>query len=110
MFFVFVLVEDPPWVQNRRSRGIDYIGLALITLGLGCLQIMMDRGEDEDWFGSRFIRVMALLAFIGILGAIGWLLIAKKPIVDLDVFKDRNFATGCVLIGAMGGDPLCRAP
>ena len=52
---------------------------------------------------------MALLAFLGILGAIGWLLIAKKPIVDLDVFKDRNFAAGCVMIGAIGGDPLRRA-
>jgi MFS transporter, DHA2 family, multidrug resistance protein len=101
-FFVSVLVEDPPWEKNRRSRGIDYIGLALITLGLGCLQIMMDRGEDEDWFQSNFICVMALLAFLGILGAIGWLLIAKKPIVDLSVFKDRNFAGGCIMIGAMG--------
>ena len=63
---------------------------------------MLDRGEDEDWFSPRFIRLMALIAFLGILGAIGWLLVAKKPIVDLNVFKDRNFAAGCVLIGAMG--------
>ena len=102
-FFVSVLVEDPPWEKNRRSRGIDYIGLALITLGLGCLQIMMDRGEDADWFQSDFIRLMALLASLGISGAIGWLLIAKKPIVDLSVFKDRNFSGGCVMIAATGG-------
>jgi MFS transporter, DHA2 family, multidrug resistance protein len=102
-FFVSVLVEDPPWEKNRRSRGVDYIGLALITLGLGCLQIMMDRGEDADWFRSNFICVMALLAFLGITGAIGWLLIAKHPIVDLSVFKDRNFSSGCVMIGAVGG-------
>jgi DHA2 family multidrug resistance protein len=63
---------------------------------------MMDRGEDEGWFQSSFIWVMALLAFLGILGAIGWLLIARKPIVDLAVFKDNNFAAGCVMIGAMG--------
>jgi DHA2 family multidrug resistance protein len=112
-FFVSVLVEDPPWEKNRRSRGIDYIGLALITLGLGCLQIMMDRGEDADWFQSDFIRLMALLAFLGISGAIGWLLIAK-PIVDLSVFKDRNFSGGCVMIAATGGilyasDPAIRA-
>jgi MFS transporter, DHA2 family, multidrug resistance protein len=97
-----VLVEDPPWLKNRRSRGLDYIGLSLITLGLGCLQVMMDRGEDEDWFGSPFIVIMALLAFIGIAGAIGWLLIARKPIVNLDVFKDRNFAAGCAMVGGMG--------
>ncbi|HEY3891602.1 MAG TPA: DHA2 family efflux MFS transporter permease subunit [Bradyrhizobium sp.] len=102
VFLVSVLVEDPPWEKNRRSRGIDYIGLSLIALGLGALQIMMDRGEDAGWFESNFICLMALIAFLGILGAIGWLLTAKKPIVDLAVFKDRNFAAGCILMGAMG--------
>lgn len=101
VFFVWLLVEDPPW-QQRLPWHIDVVGLALISLGLGCLQIMLDRGEDEDWFGSRFIQIMAVLAFLGILGAIGWLLIAKKPIVDLNVFKDRNFATGSVCIAATG--------
>jgi DHA2 family multidrug resistance protein len=101
VFFVSILVEDPPW-HTKISRHVDYIGLSLITLGIGCLQVMLDRGEDLDWFGSPFIRVMAVLAILGILGAISWLLIAKKPIVDLDVFKDRNFAMGCVCIGATG--------
>jgi MFS transporter, DHA2 family, multidrug resistance protein len=101
VFFVSILVEDPPWRQ-RISRNVDFIGLSLITLGLGCMQVMLDRGEDEDWFGSPFIRVMAILATLGILGAISWLLIAKKPIVDLDVFKDKNFAMGCVCIAATG--------
>jgi DHA2 family multidrug resistance protein len=87
-------------VQRKKSRGIDYGGLSLITIGLGCLQVMMDRGEDDDWFGSNFIRLMALLAFLGIFGAIGWLLIAKRPIVNLMVFKDRNFSVGCMLIAA----------
>jgi MFS transporter, DHA2 family, multidrug resistance protein len=87
-------------VQNKRSRGIDYVGLVLIAIGLGCMQVMMDRGEDDDWFGSNFIRLMALLAFLGISGAIGWLLVAKKPIVNLMVFKDRNYSVGCMLIGA----------
>jgi DHA2 family multidrug resistance protein len=102
VFLVSILVEDPPWEKNKRSRGIDYIGLALITLGLGTLQIMMDRGEDAGWFESNFICLMALLAVLGILGAIGWLLIASKPIVDLEVFKDRNFSAGCIMIGATG--------
>jgi DHA2 family multidrug resistance protein len=102
VFLISVLVEDPPWVKNKRARGIDYIGLSLIALGLGALQIMMDRGEDAGWFQSGFIWLMAAIAFLGILGAIGWLLTARKPIVDLEVFRDRNFATGCVLIGAMG--------
>ena len=102
VLLVSMLVEDPPWEKNKRSRGIDYIGLSLITLGLGTLQIMMDRGEDEAWFESNFICLMALLAFLGILGAIGWLLIARKPIINLTVFTDRNFAAGCIMIGATG--------
>ena len=101
----YFLVEDPPWEkkkQKRKVRGIDYVGLGLISVGLGCLQVMMDRGEDDDWFGSPFIVTMGVLAFLGIFGAICWLLTAKKPIVNLDIFKDRNFAMGCILIGAMG--------
>ena len=102
-FLISILVEDPPWEKNRRNRGMDFVGLGFIAIGLGCLEIMMDRGEDADWFNSTFICVMALLAFLGIFGAIGWLLIARKPIVDLSVFADRNFASGCVMIGATGG-------
>ena len=104
VFANFVLLEDPPWEKekSKKGRGIDYIGLALISLGLGCMQLALDRGEDDDWFGSRFIVITSVLAFVGIFGAICWLLTARKPIIDLDVFKDRNFAMGCVLIAAMG--------
>jgi MFS transporter, DHA2 family, multidrug resistance protein len=101
MFFgVLALVEDPPWA-NKGSRHIDYIGLALIALGLGCLQVMLDRGEDADWLNSSFIRVAAVLAIVGIVGAIAWLLTAKQPVVNLRVMADRNFAVGCVMIGLM---------
>ena len=98
---VGALVEDPPWARMRKTP-IDVIGLALITIGLGCLEVMMDRGEDDDWLGSPFIRIMALLAAAGILGAIGWLLTTKRPAVDLRVFADRNFAIGAGLIGVVG--------
>ena len=73
VFLVSILVEDPPWEKNKKKRGIDCIGLGLITLGLGCLEVMMDRGEDADWFDSDSIRLMAMLAFLGILGSIVWL-------------------------------------
>jgi MFS transporter, DHA2 family, multidrug resistance protein len=98
---VNALVDDPPWAKARK-QSIDYVGLSLITLGLGCMQVVMDRGEDEGWFGSHFIQVMTVVAAAGIVGAIAWLLLAKKPIVDLRVFKDRNFAVGSTLIAAMG--------
>jgi MFS transporter, DHA2 family, multidrug resistance protein len=93
-FAVAALVEDPPWVLKQAKRGIDGIGLGLIALGLGSLQVMMDRGEDDDWFGSSFIVLMAVLAAAGLIGAVIWLLTAKKPIVNLRVLGDRNFALG----------------
>jgi hypothetical protein len=61
---------------------------------------MFDRGEDQDWLGSPFIRIMAVLAILGILGAISWLLIAKRPDVNRDVFKDKNFTMGSVCMAA----------
>ena len=94
-FAVAALVEDPPWVANQPKRQIDTIGLGLIALGLGCLQVVMDRGEDDDWFGSNFILGMSIAAAAGLLGAVGWLLTARKPIVSLHVLGDRNFALGC---------------
>ncbi|RDS84272.1 DHA2 family efflux MFS transporter permease subunit [Dyella psychrodurans] len=101
LFAVNALVDDPPWAVKRK-RSVDYIGLALITLGLSCLQVMMDRGEDEGWFQSPFIVHMAIIAGAGLVGAVLWLLMAKKPIVNLDVFKDRNFAISSILIVGMG--------
>jgi DHA2 family multidrug resistance protein len=98
---VGALVEDPPWVKARRSKGIDYIGISLLTLGLGGMQVVMDRGQDADWFSSPFIRVMAMVAGIALLGAIGWLLTTDKPVLNLRVFANRNFAVGAFMIGMM---------
>ena len=96
-FGVIALVEDPPWLKKTKVS-IDYIGISLITLTFACFQIMLDRGEDEDWFSSPSIRVFAALAAVGGATAVGWLLYAAKPVVDLRVLKDRNFALGCCAI------------
>jgi len=98
---VMQLVEDPPWERKKKGKvSIDYIGIGLIAIGLGCLQVMLDRGEDDDWFSSNFIRLFTALAVVGISGAIAWLLYTKKPVVDLRCLKDRNFALGCAAIAA----------
>jgi MFS transporter, DHA2 family, multidrug resistance protein len=98
---VSALVEDPPWTKLG-SKSIDYIGLGLIALGLGCMQIVMDRGEDADWLSSSFIQIFTVLAAVGLVGAVIWLLIARRPVVNLRVLKDRNFAVGSLLIFVMG--------
>lgn len=95
------LVDDPPWAGTDRGKlSIDYIGIGLLAIGLGCLQVMLDRGEDEDWFSSRFIQVFAALAAIGLAGAAVWLIYARKPVVRLEPLRDRNFALGCIAIAA----------
>jgi DHA2 family multidrug resistance protein len=94
------LVQDSKNAQlehRRATKGglkVDYIGFALIGLGLGCLQIVLDKGQEDDWFGSTFITCFVIIAAIGILGGILWeLFVAKDPMVDLPLFKDKRFLT-----------------
>ncbi len=99
------LVEDPPWVLRARTRDrrVDLPGLLLIALAIGAMQVMLDRGEDADWFSSPEIRLLAFGAAIGWVGAIFWLTEAKRPIVNLHVFNDRNFSVGCLMVVALFG-------
>jgi DHA2 family multidrug resistance protein len=99
-FAVISLVEDPPWVKKQSNVSVDYIGIGLIALTFGCMQIMLDRGEDDDWFSSPLILTFAAITLTGLASAIGWLLYARKPVVDLRVMADRNFALGCASIAA----------
>jgi MFS transporter, DHA2 family, multidrug resistance protein len=98
-------VYDPPYlVRKSLNQGarIDYIGLGLIATGLGFLQITLDKGQQEDWFGSDFIIMTACIAVIGLLGAVAWELWAKDPMVDLRLLKDRNFGLATFLIFMVG--------
>jgi MFS transporter, DHA2 family, multidrug resistance protein len=99
-FLVRKLVKDPPHASKKHVNSIDYIGLSLIALGLGCLQIVLDKGQQEDWFHSNFIllMLMLLLAAAALVGAVAWLLTREEPIVDLGLLRDRSFAVCCALI------------
>ncbi|CAM2141682.1 MFS transporter, DHA2 family, multidrug resistance protein [Pararobbsia alpina] len=98
---VMQFVEDPPWERRKKGKvSIDYIGITLIAIGLGCLQVMLDRGEDDDWFSSPFISSFAVMAVVGIAGAVVWLLYTRHPVVELRVLKDRNLALGCGAIAS----------
>jgi DHA2 family multidrug resistance protein len=99
------MVQDPPSARAdpAKARHIDYPGLALIALGLGCLQVTLDRGEIDDWLSSGFIRTFAGLATFGIVGAAVWLWVARNPVVDVRLFRNRNFAVGCLLMFVFAG-------
>lgn len=68
LFLVLRLVEDPPWMKRLAGRAvkIDYIGVALLTLGVGALQVMLDKGQEDDWFGSHSILTLGVLAAVGL--------------------------------------------
>jgi DHA2 family multidrug resistance protein len=98
-------VDDPPWIKADRAnlRNLDYIGLAFLTLAMGGLQIMLDKGEENAWFASNFIRFFAAMFVIGMVGLIYWEWNHKAPIMNLKLFKFKNFAICCFLMMLVGG-------
>jgi len=104
-FLVNRLVEDPPWIKADRSRlrNIDYLGLSFLTIAMGGLQIMLDKGEENDWFSSGFIRFFAFLFVGGIIALIWWEWNHKNPIINIKLFRFKNFAICCFLMALVGG-------
>jgi DHA2 family multidrug resistance protein len=105
--FVLVtrMVEDPPWIKADRSRlrSMDYMGLTFLTLAMGGLQIMLDKGEENDWFSSPFICFFGALFVAGIVGLILWEWNHKAPLINLKLFRYKNFAICCFLMMLVGG-------
>jgi len=95
-------VEDPPYIKNAKPGKLDGIGLGLLAIWLACLQIILDKGQEDDWFGATWIRWTALVLVVCFVAFIVRELRHKKPLVDLRVFRHRNFLLGCLLIGIFG--------
>src|SRR5213082_717890 len=99
------LVSDPPYMKKANLKAgfrIDYIGIGLISLGLGSMQIILDKGQREDWLSSNFIRVFFVLMLFGLIAGILWELREKEPVVDLRMLKDRNFAIATTAMFFLG--------
>ena len=92
----FVLLRGRE-TKTTKQR-IDDIGLALLVTGVSCLQMMLDLGKDRDWFNSKFIVALAIIAVISIAFMLVWEMTEKEPVIDLSLFKDRNFALGVLII------------
>jgi len=100
-----LLISDPPYMKRQKIRDgfrIDYIGIALISLGLGSMQIILDKGQREDWLSSGFIRVFFVLMLFGLIAGILWELREKQPVVDLHMLRDRNFAISTIAMFFLG--------
>jgi DHA2 family multidrug resistance protein len=94
-------IFDPHYLR-KESKGIDYWGIGLLVVGMGALQIMLDKGQEDDWFGSHFIVILAVLAVIGLGGLIVRELKAEHPIIDLSVFRYRSYAIGTFIMTVVG--------
>jgi DHA2 family multidrug resistance protein len=104
LFLVFRLVEDPPWAQRAAHGGVkmDYIGVGLLALGVGALQVMLDKGQEDDWFGSNFILTLAILAAVGLVSLIIWEWFHRDPIIDVHLFRNLNFAGANFMMFVLG--------
>jgi MFS transporter, DHA2 family, multidrug resistance protein len=105
VFLGAMLVHNPSYmVRKKIGEGfkIDYIGLGLIAVGLGALQIILDKGEREDWFDSHFIVTLTIICVVCLISAVFWELKNEHPIIKISILKDRNLALGVVVIYAIG--------
>jgi DHA2 family multidrug resistance protein len=98
------LVEDPPWLAEaaRKVGRVDYVGFGLIVLGLGALQIMLDKGERDDWFSSSLIVAMAVIAAVAIVTLVIWEWRHEHPIIEVRLLARRNFAIAALFMLMLG--------
>ena len=106
LLLVSQLVEDPPYLSRLKNTvaKFDYIGFGLLVIGVSALQIVLDKGQEEDWFGSRFITTLIIVAAVGLVSLAIWEWRHKEPIVDVRLFKMFNFASISLMMFVMGAD------
>src|ERR1700728_4476269 len=101
---VWTFVEDPPFLRRttlKESR-VDYFGFGLLAVGVGFLQIVLDKGQEDDWFGSHFILTLSVISVICLVALVFWELHNKEPILDVRLFKNANFATASLMMFMVG--------
>jgi DHA2 family multidrug resistance protein len=102
VFMISRFVHDPPYIKNAKVSPFDNIGFGLLIVWTGCLQVVLDKGQEDDWFGAVWVRwAVAAIVF----AFVGWIWRSwsnPKGLLDLHVLKDRNFRTGCFLIALLG--------
>jgi DHA2 family multidrug resistance protein len=104
LFLSNYFVTDPPHLQQmkEKSGGIDYVGLSLIALGLGTLEVVLDKGQEDDWFHSPLIVWFSVTALVALVSFVVWEWNHSHPVVDVKMFKNRNFAASNVMMLVLG--------
>ena len=101
-FLINATVHDPDYITNAKPGPFDNIGFGLLAVWVGSLQVMLDKGQEDGWFGSILIRVCLVLFISCFVAFIVWAFRHKHPLVNLRIFADRNFLVGCTLIFLFG--------
>ena len=103
-FLVRRFVDDPPYLARLKRAGVklDYIGISLLALGIGALQVLLDKGQEDDWFGSRFITTLIVVSTVCLISLVIWEWFQKSPIIDVRMFKSFNFASANLMMFTLG--------
>ncbi len=104
LFLTQRMVEDPPYLkeEQKTSGRVDFMGLGLISIGVGCLEFVLDKGQEKDWFGDSMITTFAIIAACMLIFFVWWEWRHDDPIVDLKLLKNRNFGTAVFLQFVLG--------
>jgi DHA2 family multidrug resistance protein len=102
LLLTYLFVFDPDYIRSQRAGSIDYWGLGLLVVGLGALQVVLDKGERDDWFSSAFITRLVIIAVVALAILIYHELKTRDPVVDLRLFKERNYASGTTIMFFFG--------
>ena len=104
LLLVYRLIEDPAYLKALKGKSlrVDYIGFGLLALGVGALQILLDKGQEDDWLGSNFIVTLTVVAATCLIALVVYEWFQKEPIVDVRLFKNGNFATANTMMFMVG--------
>ncbi len=102
LFLAGMFIEDPPYIRRKFLGAIDYMGFALMALWLGSLQLVLDKGQESDWFGAVWIRWTAFISIVAFFSFLVRELRSRDPIVQLHVLRNRNFLTGTLITAIYG--------
>jgi len=101
-FLATSIISPDEEKKKKRGFSVDYIGFILLSCGIGAMQVVLDRGQIDDWFDARIIVVLTIVAALGLISFVVWELITSNPLIDLSLLKNANFAFGSIIMLIFG--------